>query len=313
MAKKDYFKKNKEVVVNGEVIDVEDVEVKANEEAAEANEIDEREARKNEEREKCEAMSKDDLINYLLQTKENLWGSYDQREKLEESVKPLEESNRELSLKVSDLEKDKRELIDKLTEVKGKISDLEHKADQVDELENQISELEEQMENKDNAAKNTQFNLEKSHKKETDGLNETISQLKEELKNSKAEVKKLTTELKKSEKEITKLNQRTAEAESVNLEGISVKEMIKRMNTSVDEVNATFSAKREQLDREHREKIIETCEKVVTDSQREIITKQEIREAKIRAKRKLESKRAQMKDLDAEIAELEDFVEADEA
>lgn len=310
MAKKDYFKKNKDVVVDGEVIDVEDIEVKANEAAAETNGI---ESRIEEEREKCEAMSHDDLVNYLLQTKENLWGSYDQREKLEESIEPLEKSNRELEKQVSELENDKKELIGKLEEVKVKIHDFELKAERVDELEKQLLGLEEQMENKDNAAKNMQFNLEKSHKKETEGLNETISQLKSELKDSKAEAKKLATDLKKAEKEITKLNQRTAEAESVNLEGISVKEMIKRMNTSVDEVNATFSAKREQLDREHREKIIETCEKVVTDSQREIITKQEIREAKIRAKRKLESKRAQMKDLDAEIAELEDFVEADEA
>ena len=293
MARKDY----KDTIVLDPIVDDEiDEVIVENERVAE-------------EREKAEAMSKDELIAYLLQTKENLWSSHDERDllegkikerdqKLEEKIKEkdqeLEEKNekiRNLEIEVSDSKKEIINLKEQNAKKDSKIDSLTSQAKESSNLKEQISVLQQQLHDKEDA----------------------VNVMEDNLKDSKAEVERLTTELKKSEEEITKLNERTAEAESVNLEGISVKEMIERLNSSVDEVNADFAAQRKKLDKKHREKIIEICEQVVTDSQKEIITKQELREAKIKAKKKLESKRAQKEDLDAEIAELEDYVEANEA
>lgn len=206
MAKKDHLRWNKKEAVSDEVIEVAEVEVETNDEPTGI------EARKREEREKCEAMSNDDLIEYVLQTKENLWGSYEQREKLEEGIKPLEDKNKELSIQVSDLEKDKKELIDKMTELKEKFGNLERKAALVDELKEQVSELQGEIKDKDNAAKNTQLNLEKSHKKETDDLTGTIAELEKKLEGAKTEIKILTADLKKA---VRKANDSEATADEL--------------------------------------------------------------------------------------------------
>ena len=218
MAKRDY----KDTIV------LEPTEVEEITEVVE-EEVDEKRSLLEEEREKCEKMSKGELVDYALQAKENLWCSHEEREKLQDSVKPLEDKNKELSTKVSDLEKEKRELIGKLQEIKSRVGNLEREAGRAEKLTKQVSELEEVITNKDKAAKNTQLNLERSHKAEADGLNESIKQLKDELKESKAEIKKLKVDLKKAEDRADSFEESFGEARDANFAGMIVRDIPREM------------------------------------------------------------------------------------
>ena len=218
MAKRDY----KDTIV------LEPTEVEEITEVVE-EEVDEKRSLLEEEREKCEKMSKGELVDYALQVKENLWCSHEEREKLQDSIKPLENKNKEFSTKISDLEKDKRDLIEKLQEIKSRMGNLEREAGRAEKLTKQVSELEETITNKDKAAKNTQLNLERSHKAEADGLNESIKQLKDELKESKAEIKRLKADLKKAEDRADSFEESFGEARDANFAGMIVRDIPREM------------------------------------------------------------------------------------
>ena len=218
MAKRDY----KDTIV------LEPTEVEEITEVVE-EEVDEKRSLLEEEREKCEKMSKGELVDYVLQVKENLWCSHEEREKLQDSIKPLENKNKEFSTKISDLEKDKRDLIEKLQEIKSRMGNLEREAGRAEKLTKQVSELEETITNKDKAAKNTQLNLERSHKAEADGLNESIKQLKDELKESKTEIKRLKADLKKAEDRADSFEESFGEARDANFAGMIVRDIPREM------------------------------------------------------------------------------------
>lgn len=219
MAKRDY----KDTIV------LEPTEVEEITEVVAEEEVDEKRSLLEEEREKCEKMSKGELVDYALQTKENLLCSHEEREKLQDSVKPLDAKNKELSAKVSDLEKEKRELIGKLQEIKTRVGSLEREVGKAEMLNKQVSDLKEQITNKEKASKSTQFNLERNHKAETDSLNETIKQLKDELKESKAETKKLKADLKKAEERADSFEESFGEARDANFAGMIVRDIPREM------------------------------------------------------------------------------------
>lgn len=194
-------------------------------------------SRVDEERSKCESMSRDELINYLLQTKENLWSSHDERDLLEKKIRDgdqklaeAKETERQLNAKVSDSEKGKKALENQLAGLKDEMKILYSKAGESSKLRGQVSDLQQQLKDKDNAAKNTQLNLERSHKAETDGFNETIAQLKETVKGLKAEVKKLKADLKKAEDRADAFEESFGEARDANFAGMIVRDIPREMD-----------------------------------------------------------------------------------
>ena len=217
MAKKDHLRWNKKEAVSDEVIEVAEVEVETN------NEPTGIEARKREEREKCEAMPNDDLIEYLLQTKENLW------EKLEESIKPLEDENKELSIQVSDLKKDKKELIDKITELKEKIGNFERKAALADELKEQVSELQGEIKDKDNAMDTMKVNYGSS-----------VEKLESELAATKTKNATLQEENENFLNTINHLNDELDVAVRANFAGLNIRSITGDMEQRLSDVRKKY-------------------------------------------------------------------------
>lgn len=290
----------KDEKVNPEVLEDEDFEeVEDFEDYEDGEDI---EGRKAEEREKCQAMSKDVLVEYLIQTKENLWCSHAQRDQLGNII--------------SDKNKEIAELNDSHRELEGKISELKR---EIEKLQDEMSQQEETHEHEIEGQKSANDVKLENQRKDFEAEKLTLQKeyaAKAAEAEKKAEAradKQIKASEAKQNKQIKKLEDKISELESANLEGIAVKALIDKMSVSVSELNTLFAIKLEQLLQDHQSDIVTACGEVVSDSQKDLITKQEIRKAKLRAKRKLESKRAQKEDLDAEIAELEDFVEADEA
>ena len=221
MAKKDHLRWNKKEA--DEVIEVAEVEVETNDEPTGI------EARLREEREKCEAMPNDELIDYTLQTLENLWSSHEQREKLAEGIKPLEDKNKELSIQVSDLEKDKKELIDKITELREKVGNLERKAALVDKLEEQVSDLQGEIKDKDDAMDTMKVNYGSS-----------VEKLESELAATKTENATLQEENEKYLNTINHLNDELDVAVRANFAGLNIRSITGDMEQRLSDVRKKY-------------------------------------------------------------------------
>ena len=231
MAKKDY---NKDTIVLDPIMDDEIDDVV----------IDDRMA---EERERFEAMSEDERVEVYLQTKENLWSSHDERDLLEKKIRErdqllakAQENEREFNIKISESMKDKRNLENQLAGARDEIKALKSQAGESSRLRGQVADLkqqlkdketdlQQQLKDKDNAAKNTQLNLERSQKAKTDSLNETIKQLEEKDKKSKAEIKKLKADLKKAEDRADSFEESFGEARDANFAGMIVRDIPREM------------------------------------------------------------------------------------
>ena len=221
MAKKDHLRWNKKEA--DEVIDVPEVEVETNDEPTGI------EARLREEREKCEAMPNDELIDYTLQTLENLWSSHEQREKLAESIRPLEDKVKEQSIQISDDEKDKKELIDKITELKEKIGNLERKAALVDELEEQVSDLQGEIKDKNDAMDTMKVNYGSS-----------VEKLESELAATKTENATLQEENEKFLNTINHLNDELDVAVRANFAGLNIRSITGDMEQRLSDVRKKY-------------------------------------------------------------------------
>ena len=237
MAKKDHLRWNKKEAVSDEVIDIAEVEVETN------NEPDEIETRKREEREKCEAMSNDELIDYTLQTLENLWSSHEQREKLAESIRPLEDKVKEQSIQISDDEKDKKELIDKITELREKIGKLERKAALVDGLEEQVSDLQGEIKDKDDAMDTMKVNYGSS-----------VEKLESELAATKTENATLQEENENFLNTINHLNDELDVAVRANFAGLNIRSITGDMEQRLSDVR-----------KKHEKVLMQDVKKMVED------------------------------------------------
>jgi hypothetical protein len=196
MSKREYFaKKNKKSE------EVESVEVETNVEGTKVVPSEPTDAEiLAEEREKCEAMSKSELIDYAICMKENFDGSIKQRDILEKSINPLRSSNKELSLQNEDLKKANDELADKLAEAESRIANYELEVGKAGEQQERIKELEETLKNKEGALKRAESEYDRSVKMKENRFDETVKKLQDELKEAKAEIKTLKADLKKAEK-----------------------------------------------------------------------------------------------------------------
>ena len=194
-----------------------------------------------EEREKIEAMSKDEVVEMYLQTKENLWSSHDERDLLEmkigerdQKLVQAQENERELNIKISESMKDKKNLENQLAGARDEIKALKSQAGESSKLRAQVTDLQQQLKDKDNAAKNMQLNLERNQKAKTDSLNETIKQLEEKDKKSKAEIKKLKADLKKAEDRADSFEESFGAARDANFAGMIVRDIPREMGVGFE-------------------------------------------------------------------------------
>lgn len=144
--------------------------------------------------------SKETLIE-LLEKKEALIKSYEAEfDKKDDALKRAEARVAGCSEEYDKLQQKAETLEKALSEAEDEIDELEDAKDEVERLKSERDELLEKIKDKDNASKSAQFNLERSHKAETDKLNDRVETLTAELKEAKAEIKKLTADLKKANK-----------------------------------------------------------------------------------------------------------------
>ena len=249
MAKKDY----KDTVVLDPIMDEEiDEVIVENERVAE-------------EREKAEAMNRDELIAYLLQTKENLWSSHDERdllggkikerdqkheEKIKEKDQELEEKNekiRNLEIKVSDSKKEIINLKEQNAKKDSKIDSLTSQAKESSNLKEQISVLQQQLRDKEDAANVMEDNFNNFHKVETDKLNKAIADLKDDLKESKAENKKLKNDLKEAKVRAESFEKSFGVARDANFAGMIVRDIPREMGVGFESADEQTEIDLEEL------------------------------------------------------------------
>lgn len=187
-------------------------------------------------REKCRGMSKGELIDFLVQTHENLWSSHDQRDYLEEQIRLRDERLADINTqsnesvdKISKLERDNEDLADQLAKARAREQALQSQANESSQLKSRISELERELNEKDKTANKTQLDLEESYKAKINNRDEAIKKLKKDLKKCKDDLEKANDDKERLQNEADSYKADFDFASNANFAGMIVRDIPREM------------------------------------------------------------------------------------